>query len=329
MIVSPLLQQQNQLQQGNLSRRTTIGGSIRELGMWILIGVGLFLTLALATYTPQDPGWSYSGPGLTIVQNASGFLGAWLADLLVYLFGYMAYLFPTSLIFSGIVALLRDNVALVKHVHILPWRWLGFLLTLGSGVIFTDLYVTNPTLMPTPSGTGGVMGQFLAPLLFDLLSPLGGLMAILITGVFGFTILTGCSWLSVFDTTGGWILGIIYFVTAPFVKIIRVLRGLATTKPPKDRVATADEVIADPKDSSPDPIQPDSVESDSNQDAATTLLTDSELKQIRDAERAGAEVLADEFAKNSKESITSGPNDAALPKGGNPDPKKSKNKNQP
>ena len=50
----------------------------------------LYLGLILATYTKTDPGWSFSGTGAPI-GNRGGVVGAWIADLLLYLFGVSAW----------------------------------------------------------------------------------------------------------------------------------------------------------------------------------------------------------------------------------------------
>jgi len=54
---------------------------------WLLIVAGfLYLALTLVTYSKRDPAWSTTGFGEPIV-NRGGVLGAWLSDLLLYLFG--------------------------------------------------------------------------------------------------------------------------------------------------------------------------------------------------------------------------------------------------
>ena len=49
-------------------------------------GAGFLLALILLTYDRADPGWSNAGPPREI-HNAGGRVGAWMADLLLYLFG--------------------------------------------------------------------------------------------------------------------------------------------------------------------------------------------------------------------------------------------------
>ena len=52
-----------------------------------------YLLLALGTYSVGDPGWSSTGNGAGI-SNAGGATGAWIADVLLSLFGYVSYLLP-------------------------------------------------------------------------------------------------------------------------------------------------------------------------------------------------------------------------------------------
>ena len=56
----------------------------------LLIAAGLYLFLILVTYHRSDPGWSHSATE-AVTRNAGGAFGAWLSDLLLYLFGLSAY----------------------------------------------------------------------------------------------------------------------------------------------------------------------------------------------------------------------------------------------
>src|SRR5574340_1380882 len=58
---------------------------------WILLTAGaLYIELALYGYNPADPAWSHSTSG-TLTSNPGGVLGAYLSDLLFYLFGFSAW----------------------------------------------------------------------------------------------------------------------------------------------------------------------------------------------------------------------------------------------
>ena len=53
---------------------------LEALGLFFLT-IAVFFWIALYSYTPQDPGWSYVGETL-VVQNQAGEFGAWIADFL-------------------------------------------------------------------------------------------------------------------------------------------------------------------------------------------------------------------------------------------------------
>jgi S-DNA-T family DNA segregation ATPase FtsK/SpoIIIE len=58
----------------------------------LLVGVAIvYLVLILATFNRGDPGWSQSGMTGQALRNTGGPFGAWLADLLLSLFGWSAW----------------------------------------------------------------------------------------------------------------------------------------------------------------------------------------------------------------------------------------------
>ena len=61
--------------------------------MIVLFFLSLYLIIALASFDVHDPGWSSLGSGRSI-HNLGGRAGAWSADVLMSLFGYLSYLFP-------------------------------------------------------------------------------------------------------------------------------------------------------------------------------------------------------------------------------------------
>ena len=63
---------------------------VRESWWLLVVAAFLYLALILVTYTKADPGWSFTGTGAPIA-NRGGVVGAWLSDLLLYLFGLSAW----------------------------------------------------------------------------------------------------------------------------------------------------------------------------------------------------------------------------------------------
>src|SRR3970282_2036323 len=67
-----------------------LGNLLREARWLVLAGLAGYLLLIFLTFDRGDPGWSHSAGG-TAAHNAGGRAGAWIADLLLYLFGVSAY----------------------------------------------------------------------------------------------------------------------------------------------------------------------------------------------------------------------------------------------
>ncbi|WP_205859245.1 DNA translocase FtsK [Pleionea sediminis] len=177
-----------------------ISSRIRE-GVVICLGaVALFLLLALATYHPQDPGWSYTGVGES-VQNSAGRAGAWLADVFLQLFGYLAYVFPFMVTYLAYL-IFRERKLIEQH----DWRyWLlrgsGFLLTLIAGTAIASLNFHDPAVQPSYT-SGGVFGQLVGDTLFDAFNALGTTLILLALFLTGFTLFTGLSWFRLMEQIG-------------------------------------------------------------------------------------------------------------------------------
>ena len=80
---------------------------IREIALVALAAAALYVLLAMVSYSPLDPAFTFSGDGGEI-RNLVGASGAWFADMALYLFGVMAHLLPLALIIAGI-NLLRER----------------------------------------------------------------------------------------------------------------------------------------------------------------------------------------------------------------------------
>ena len=74
--------------------------NIKEVSMIILAALSIYLFIALLSFHPSDPGWSHAVSTDNLKNNA-GEMGAWIADILLYLFGYIGYLFPIIFAYSG------------------------------------------------------------------------------------------------------------------------------------------------------------------------------------------------------------------------------------
>jgi len=113
-----------------LTHQVTRG--LREGALLILGTLAIYLLVSLVSYLPTDPGWSHTGSSGDI-NNAGGVVGAFIADILFYLFGYLAYLLPAMVAYSGWLIYKGHTASGDIDLHILAIRWSGFLLTVGAG----------------------------------------------------------------------------------------------------------------------------------------------------------------------------------------------------
>src|ERR1700692_2623028 len=91
---------------------------IRESWCLLVVAAVVFLTLILATYHKTDAGWSFSGNGAPI-QNKGGPVGAWIADLLLYLFGVSAWWW----VIAGVVVVVSGYRRLTHAAVDRPHAW--------------------------------------------------------------------------------------------------------------------------------------------------------------------------------------------------------------
>jgi S-DNA-T family DNA segregation ATPase FtsK/SpoIIIE len=187
---------------GKLAHHVTRG--LREGALLILGTLGIYLLVSLASYHPADPGWSHSS-SVAGIRNAGGVVGAWLADILLYLFGYLAYLLPVMVAYSGWLVFKGRTPTGGIDLHILAIRWSGFLLTVGAGCGLATLEFGLPAGV-LPAGAGGVLGEVVGSGLAHLFSLVGATLFLLALFLTGVTLFTGLSWLLVMDFTGKYLL---------------------------------------------------------------------------------------------------------------------------
>jgi S-DNA-T family DNA segregation ATPase FtsK/SpoIIIE len=181
-----------------LTHQVTRG--LREGALLILGAVAIFLLISLLTYQVSDPGWSNSG-AYTHIENAGGLIGAWLADILLYLLGYLAYLFPVMVGYSGWLVYRGRTPTGGIDLHILAVRWAGFLLTVGAGCGLATLE-SGGVNGGLPAGAGGVLGNVIGNGLVGVVSPVGATLFLLALFLTGITLFTGISWLVIMDFVG-------------------------------------------------------------------------------------------------------------------------------
>jgi DNA segregation ATPase FtsK/SpoIIIE, S-DNA-T family len=198
------------------SKKTSKGSSVDELtvfshlhfrireGLLLLtVTCSLFLLLALLTYHHSDPSWSHFVVS-NQVENAAGRVGAWLSDFILYICGYLSYLFPIGLSYAAWLFYTnrhKKNPNRAIAVSLLVLRCVGFILIVlaGSGFIALHLKVHANTL---PFHSGGILGSIISIATLTAFNSLGASLILFAVLLIGVTLLSGVSWFRLIEMVG-------------------------------------------------------------------------------------------------------------------------------
>lgn len=162
--------------------------------------LSVFLVIALSTYHSADPGWSYFG-NTQMIYNSGGKTGAWIADVLLLLFGYVAYLIPIVLAYR--TALFFKSVNLFESTD-----WAGMMIfIIGLVLLFMSLCSlttmhSSDRLAQLPNGSGGLLGLVLAKEFVYNFGMLGAKLIFFSIFFIGITFTTNLSWLKLSEQLG-------------------------------------------------------------------------------------------------------------------------------
>ena len=177
-----------------------IAALLRESKWFALIALALYLLLVLITYDKADPGWFHSTAAGT-VKNAGGPAGAWLSELLLYLFGISAYWLAALLIYIVVAGYQRLDGSRLMDKRPLAIALMGFavLLAASCGLEALRFYTLKAAL---PLAPGGMLGDVVKALLFSSFGFTGATLIMLTLVAIGASLFTGISWLTVIEVFG-------------------------------------------------------------------------------------------------------------------------------
>ena len=173
---------------------------LRESRWLMLVALALYFTGAMYGYSPADPAWSHSVAS-TQIANPTGVLGAYLSDLLFYLFGVSAWwlvLFMLHRVWVSYRSLRADSIFCKRALWV---SLAGFALMLlsSSALEAIRLYSLKIAL---PLAPGGMFGLVLGDVLTRLLGFTGATLLLLALMASSFSIFSGLSWLRFMDWVG-------------------------------------------------------------------------------------------------------------------------------
>ena len=185
---------------------------LKEGALFIFITLMIYFLVILVSYHSEDPGWTNQVSDNNLISNAGGVVGAWFADVLLLLFGYLAYLVPVMIGYTGWLIYKGRNPDGTFDTHKFWMRCVGFLFTLINGTGLASLhFATMPGNLPDDS-SGGVLGSLVSNFLIGGFGVLGATLFLLTLFLVGLSLFTGISWLTVMDHAGKYSLATVSFL---------------------------------------------------------------------------------------------------------------------
>lgn len=186
-------------------------GNLLQESRWLGVGaVAVFLIMALWGFQRSDPGWSHA-VGTAPLQNPAGRAGAWVADLMLYVFGLSAWWWVALLgmfVWWGFRKLHAGPDYSPPPMFVaLP----GFALLLLASCALESLRF-HRLGAELPLAPGGLIGHELGLWLAEGLGFTGATLFLLTLLAGGWRAFSGMSWLWAFEMLGFALEGLWYFI---------------------------------------------------------------------------------------------------------------------
>jgi S-DNA-T family DNA segregation ATPase FtsK/SpoIIIE len=177
-----------------------LAGLLREAKWLAVVALAVYLVLVFATFHRADPGWSHSATDAA-TRNAGGIVGAWLADLLLYLFGLSAYWWVALCAYIVAWGYRRlDGRGLLDRRPIgLALGGFGLLLVASAALERLRLHSLSAEL---PLAPGGLLGEAAGSAIVAALGFTGATLFLLTLAAVGLSLFTGVSWLAISEAIG-------------------------------------------------------------------------------------------------------------------------------
>ncbi|MBI0420139.1 MAG: DNA translocase FtsK 4TM domain-containing protein, partial [Nitrosospira sp.] len=183
---------------------------LRESSGLTLMGVALYLVLIFYGYDRNDAGWSHSGNG-SMVHNFGGPVGAWMADLLLSLFGISSWWWVLFFLYLASWNFRRLDVSSIFDRRPLIVSAIAFVVLLASSSSFEALRLHSIKFL-LPQNPGGMLGEISSNALSHSLGFTGATLLLMVLMAIGFSLFTGLSWIRFIEKLGGGLEGSFFFV---------------------------------------------------------------------------------------------------------------------
>ena len=190
---------------------------------WIMFAAFcVYLILILLTYNKIDPGWSQASV-VPKIANVGGRVGAWIADLLLFIFGISAWWFSVVLVRLVWSDYRRLNRPLMvdpseeeaPHGYEKFIQMAGFILLLVGSMGIEYLRKHSMTI-PLPRAPGGVLGELIGKAAFAAFGFTGSTLILLLLFALGLSLYFHISWLVVAENLGKVIESVFEFIQSKY-----------------------------------------------------------------------------------------------------------------
>ena len=174
------------------------------LDSWLIVQgfFGIFVLLALISYSAKDPGWTSQSFTSGLVDNTkeiSNFVGSWgayLSDFLLTVFGYMSYILPYWLLWPLIrhFFIAKNSIPFSDaYSGLLGLKVFGWILVVVSGSTLFSI-ILEPGFSYLPQEGGGLIGSKISSLTLGPLSTVGSGLLFISLVLLGLTLSLEVSW---------------------------------------------------------------------------------------------------------------------------------------
>ncbi len=180
----------------------TISAKLVKEAWWLgLVLAGLYIVVILASYHREDPSWSHMAAENAVILNGGGHVGAWVSDMMLYLFGFSAWWWAVLAFYAMWLVYLKLEVVEGGNKPFLLFNFIGFAILLtASSALEAGHLISLPASLPDEAG--GMLGTAVDGLLRSLFGYTGSTMMLLAMLLVGFSLFTGWSWIMLTEKFG-------------------------------------------------------------------------------------------------------------------------------
>ena len=178
-----------------------------ETGLIVSTAAAIFILCALISFDPADPAWSQTGEFIQ-VKNITGTAGAWIADILLVSFGWLAFLVPAVIQVFGYLLFKKPHKILQLDYTTLALRIIGLTLFVASASAISSINFDDIFQFPS----GGFIGDVIADAMMPAFNFTGTSILLLCFFFAGLTLLTGVSWVEFVDYLGEKVVALVRWI---------------------------------------------------------------------------------------------------------------------